>query len=105
MSWLTRIFSKQPTPEQRPVTNTPALVTCGIYKDGKNLFLTGPQANMPGLTIKLVTISPELHGRYLYAVQEWCAVQDELQNLPTSLRPRRRSTRKAKEPEGVALEG
>jgi hypothetical protein len=100
---LTRFFTGQPTPEQRPLTNTPALVTCGIYKHGKNLLLVNSASYVRGM--KIVTISPELYQRFELALYEWIEVQDELAALPKSLRPRRRSTRKAKvEPEGVAVE-
>jgi hypothetical protein len=102
VSFLDYIWGKRPDTEPASPEN-PALVTCGIYKHGKNLLLVNSASYVRGM--KIVTISPELYQRFELALYEWIEVQDELAALPKSLRPRRRSTRKAKvEPEGVAVE-
>jgi hypothetical protein len=95
MNWLTRFLSKRPMPEQRPLTNTPALVTCGIYLSGRDWFLCSP-INEQIRGVKIVTVPKELYDRYVKAETEWLRVQGLLGSYPQSLQPRRRSTRKAK---------
>jgi hypothetical protein len=100
VNWFSRFLGTKPTPEQRPLTNTPALVTCGVKEQWGALFLCDVDADLRG--VKIITIPAVLHGKYLAAAKLWTVVQGELEEYPRTLRPRRRSTRKAKEPEGVA---
>jgi hypothetical protein len=97
MNWLRRIFGKHEEPAKPPVTS-------GIYLSGRNWFLCRPD-NEEIRGVKIVTVPRELYDRYLAAEYEWLYVQGRLEVLPKSLQPRKRSTRKAKEPEGVAVEG
>jgi hypothetical protein len=98
VTFLTRIFRKHEEPKPT------ALVQLGIHRYGKNLFLCDPDRPYRGL--KLVTVTEEFRDRYFEAESRWADVQGVLSRIPATLRPRRKSTRKAKvEPEGVAVEG
>jgi hypothetical protein len=90
MNWLSR-YLKQATPEQRPLTNTPALVTCGIVWGRVGWALCEPETDLRG--VKIVTIPADLEARYIAAGEEWASVQEELQALPKSLRPRKRKAK------------
>jgi hypothetical protein len=103
MNWLARIFGKHEEPSPFS-SEKPALVMSGIYLSGRNWFLCRPD-NEEIRGVKIVTVPRELYNRYVGAEIAWLGVQGELASLPKSLQPRRRSTRKAKEPEGVAVEG
>jgi hypothetical protein len=89
--WTLLDFGKHEEPAKPPTM-------CGIYLSGRDYFLCSYN-NQEIRGVKVVTVSQELYDRYVKAETDWLRVQRELEALPKSLRPRRRSTRKAKEPE------
>jgi hypothetical protein len=93
MNWFSRIFGKRPDTEPAS-PEKPALITSGILQTPMGLVLCSVETPIRG--VKIVTVPKEFYARYIAAEKEWDAVQGELAALPKTLRPRRRSTRKAR---------